>query len=134
MLSHHPLSVALVILHIEWMTQRHYLDSVKDDQELDPQFKSLLRHHWMEEARHAKLDTLMVECIAEACSDKEISEAIDGYLEIGAFLDGGLGQQVEFDVDELCPRDRPRVTQRAERDATSRVSARRSAGPSSARA
>jgi len=57
-LAHHKLGVALVILHIEWMTQRHYLDSVKDDQQLDPQFKSRLRHHWMEEAQHAKLDTL----------------------------------------------------------------------------
>src|SRR5678815_250094 len=31
-LSHHPLGVTLIILHIEWMTQRHYLDSVRDDQ------------------------------------------------------------------------------------------------------
>src|SRR5215510_11639587 len=56
-LAHDPLAVALTILHIEWMTQRHYIDSVKDDQSLDPQFKSLLKHHWMEEAarqaRHA---------------------------------------------------------------------------------
>ena len=46
-LAHQPLAVAVAILHIEWMTQRHYLDSVKDAQELDPQFKSLLKHHWM---------------------------------------------------------------------------------------
>lgn len=44
-LSHHPLGVALAILHIEWMTQRHYVESVKDDARLDPQFRSLLRHH-----------------------------------------------------------------------------------------
>ena len=60
-LSYHPLAVSLLILHIEWMTQRHFLDSVQDDETLDPQFKSLLRHHWMEEVRHAKLDTLMAE-------------------------------------------------------------------------
>ena len=53
-LAHDPLAVALAILQIEWMTQRHYLDSVKDDQELDPQFKSLLKHHWMEEAQHTR--------------------------------------------------------------------------------
>jgi hypothetical protein len=35
-LSKHPLAVALVILHIEWMTQRHYLDSVLTDESLDP--------------------------------------------------------------------------------------------------
>ncbi len=34
-LSHHPLGVALAILHIEWMTQRHYVESVKDDGQLD---------------------------------------------------------------------------------------------------
>jgi hypothetical protein len=98
-LSKHPLSVALTILHIEWMTQRHFVDSVKDDQGLDPQFKSLLKHHWMEEAQHAKLDTLMVEALAAACTPEEIDRAVDGYLEIGGMLDAGLEQQVRLDLD-----------------------------------
>ena len=100
-LSKHPLAIALVILHIEWMTQRHYLDSVADDQQLDPQFKSLLRHHWMEEAQHAKLDTLMVRAIGDACSAQERANAIDGYLEIGGMLDAGLAQQVKLDLESL---------------------------------
>jgi hypothetical protein len=100
-LSKHPLAVALVILHIEWMTQRHYMDSVADNQKLDPQFKSLLKHHWMEEAQHARLDTLMIQAIAEACSRQERAEAIDGYLEIGGMLDAGLMQQVQFDFESL---------------------------------
>src|SRR3712207_5728265 len=58
-LRHDPLAVALFILHVEWMTQAHYLESVRDDAGIDPLFKSLLRHHWIEEAQHAKLDTLM---------------------------------------------------------------------------
>lgn len=98
-LAHHPLSVALVILHIEWMTQRHYLDSIVDDQRLDTQFKSLLKHHWMEEAQHAKLDTLMVESLAAGCNEQEIETAINGYLEIGGFLDGGLKMQTQFDME-----------------------------------
>ncbi len=98
-LSHHPLAVALVILHIEWMTQRHYLDSIADDQRLDPQFKSLLKHHWMEEAQHAKLDTLMVESLAESCDEQEIEKAINEYLEIGGFLDGGLKMQTQLDLE-----------------------------------
>jgi hypothetical protein len=97
-LKHHPLAVALTILHIEWMTQRHYIESVKDNRNLDPQFKSLLRHHWMEEAQHAKLDTLMVDAIAAGCTEEEIRKAIDEYVEIGGFLDGGLKQQTEFDL------------------------------------
>jgi hypothetical protein len=100
-LSHHPLAVALTILHIEWMTQRHYLDCVKDNQNLDPQFKSLLTHHWMEEAQHAKLDTLMVEALAEACGEEEVGQAIDEYIEIGGFLDGGLKQQTQFEIEAL---------------------------------
>ena len=100
-LAKEPLAVALTILHIEWMTQRHYIDSVQDDQGLDPQFKSLLKHHWMEEAQHAKLDTLMVEALAEGRSAEEIGRAVEGYLSIGMMLDEGLGQQAAFDVASL---------------------------------
>src|SRR5688572_19601761 len=98
-LAHDPLAVALTILHIEWMTQRHYQESVKDDQELDPQFKSLLKHHWMEEAQHAKLDTLVVEALSEGRAMEKIATAIEEYIEIGGFIDGGLAQQTQFDLD-----------------------------------
>jgi hypothetical protein len=97
-LGHHPIGVALTILHIEWMTQRHYVDSIKDDGDLDEQFKSLLRHHWMEESQHAKLDTLMVEALAKDASDEDIAAGIEGYAAIGAFLDEGLRTQTEFDL------------------------------------
>jgi hypothetical protein len=100
-LGHDPLAVALVILHLEWMTQSHYVDSVKDDGDLDPLFKSLLKHHWMEEAQHAKLDTLMVEALAEGRDEAGIQRAIDEYLEIGMFLDAGLKQQAGFNLDAL---------------------------------
>jgi len=100
-LSKHPLAVALVILHIEWMTQRHYLDSVFTDEAIDPQFKSLLMHHWMEESQHAKLDTLMVQTIFEGCSPEERAGSIDGYLEIGGMIDGALTEQVRLDFESL---------------------------------
>jgi hypothetical protein len=98
-LAHHPLSVALLILHIEWMTQRHYVESVKDDTDLDPLFTSLLKHHWMEEAQHAKLDTLMIEDLAAGMTQDEIVKSIDGYLAIGGMIDAALQQQVAFDLD-----------------------------------
>ena len=100
-LAHGPLGVALAILQIEWMSQRHYVDSIKDDQELDPQFKSLLKHHWLEEAQHAKLDTLMVEALADGLSEAEIMRGVEELIEIGGFLDIGLGQQVEFDMESF---------------------------------
>ncbi len=98
-LRHDPLAVALAILHIEWMTQRHYVDSVHDDGTLDPLFKSLLKHHWMEEAQHAKLDTLMVEALADGRDEAGIQSAVDEYLEIGLFLDAGLKRQTELNLD-----------------------------------
>jgi hypothetical protein len=100
-LAHDPLGIALTTLHIEWMVQRHYIDSIKDDQDLDPQFKSLLKHHWLEEVQHAKLDTLMVESLAEGRSEAEIMSGVEEYIEIGGFIDGGLKQQVELDLESF---------------------------------
>lgn len=97
-LRHDPLSVALAVLHIEWMTQAHYLDSVRDDAGIDPLFKSLLRHHWMEESQHARIDTLMVELLAEGRDEAAIDRAIDEYLEIGMFLDGGCKGQAALNL------------------------------------
>ncbi len=100
-LKHDPLAIAITTLHIEWMVQSHYVDSVRENEDLDPQFKSLLRHHWLEEVQHAKLDTLMVETLAAGRSAGEIMSAVEEYLEIGGFLDNGLAQQVEFDLQSF---------------------------------
>ena len=98
-LVHQPLAVALTILLIEWMSQIHYTDSIKDNQDLDAQFKSLLKNHWLEEAQHAKLDTLMVESLADGMTEAEIEAAVDEFLEIGGFLDDGMKQQTIFDLE-----------------------------------
>lgn len=100
-LRHDPLAVALLVLHIEWMTQRHYVDSVRDDGELEPLFKSLLKHHWMEEAQHAKLDTMMVAALVEGRDEASIGKALDEYLEMGMFLDNGLKAQTEMNIAAL---------------------------------
>jgi hypothetical protein len=100
-LRHDPLAVGLVILMIEWMTQQHYLGSIRDDGDLDPLFKSLMKHHWMEEAQHAKLDTLIVDALAEGRTEAQIDKAIDEFFEIGGFLDSGLEQQAKFNMDAL---------------------------------
>ena len=100
-LSYHPLGIALVILHIEWMTQRHYLESVRDDHALDPQFKSLLRHHWMEEAQHAKLDTLMVELMSEVGGAEDIEKGLGDYTALGGMLNAAFREQAEFDMQSF---------------------------------
>lgn len=100
-LKHHPLGIALATLQIEWMTQRHYLDTVQNNQSLDPQFCNLLKHHWMEEAQHAKLDTLMIEAMVNSLDDAEIQKGVDNYFAIGAFLNAGLIMQGQLDVESL---------------------------------
>jgi len=100
-LRHDPLAVGLVILMIEWMTQQHYLGSIKDDGDLDPLFKSLMLNHWKEEAQHAKLDTLIVEALAEGRSEEQFDKAMDEFFEIGAFLDQGLQMQAGFNLAAL---------------------------------
>jgi hypothetical protein len=97
-LSKSPLGVALSILHLEWMTQLHYVASVRGNVSIDPQFSSLLRHHWVEEAQHAKLDTLMVESIAQTLNEHDIHAGIEDYLDIGGIFDEGFAQQVEKDL------------------------------------
>ncbi|QYO67159.1 hypothetical protein [Leptolyngbya sp. 7M] len=102
-LQHSPLGVALVTLHIEWMTQRHFLDSVRNHQgeSLDPQFCSLLKHHWQEEAQHARLDTLMVQDLARTLDAAAIAAAIDDYIAIIQYLNEGLKTQVQLDLISL---------------------------------
>ena len=117
-LSHSPLGVGIAILHIEWITLRHYIEGVKDNQGLDPQFKSLLKHHWLEESQHTKLDTLIVEALARAASQKEIDDAFKDYADIGGFIDQGIQQQTEFNVQSFVE-STGRHLSKSEREAVS---------------
>jgi hypothetical protein len=100
-LRHHPIAVSFVILMFEWMSQVPYVGSIRDDSDLDPLFESLMKHHWMEEAQHAKLDALMIEAMAARYSPEEIDASIDEFFEIGVFLEAGLKQQAGFNLDAL---------------------------------
>ena len=123
-LRHQPLSVALVILMIEWMTQAHYLGSVKDNGNIDPLFKSLLKNHWIEESQHAKLDTLIVDALAEGKTEEQIDKAIDEVFEIAEFLDGGLKAQAAFNLDALEEVIGRKLEDRAEIEAQQHQAAR----------
>jgi hypothetical protein len=100
-LGHSQLGVALVTLMLEWMTQRHYLDSVKTDQALDTHFTELLRHHWMEESQHAKLDTLLVDELAQQGGPSAIAKGFEDVLAIGGAFDGLLAAQQKLDLESL---------------------------------
>jgi hypothetical protein len=97
-LAHDPLAVVILTLALEWMSQGHYLESVKDDDTLDARFKSLLKHHWMEECQHARLDGLMLLEMAAGKSANDVDQAMDQYLEMVAFFDGGFREQAKLDM------------------------------------
>jgi hypothetical protein len=97
-LAHGELALTIFVLALEWMSQGHYLESVKDDQELDSQFKNLLRYHWMEECQHARLDQLLLQTMAAKASPEDIDRAMDEFFEIGGFFDAGFKQQAELDL------------------------------------
>lgn len=100
-LGHDPLAVTIAILGLEWMSQGHYVGSIKDDRNLDPQFRSLLKHHWIEEAQHARLDALILQTLCRQRSPRQIANEIEEYFEIGSFLDAGFLQQAELDLESL---------------------------------
>jgi hypothetical protein len=114
-LGHSPLAVALLILQIEWMTQRHYVDSVHRDGALDPKFKSLLKNHWLEEAQHAKLDTLVTEQIASQLTPRQRAAAVEEYLQLVAKLRDLLDVQLGLDLDSF-ERARERALSASERE------------------
>lgn len=102
-LQHRSLGVLLIILYIEWMTQYHYLVSVQNNayESLDPQFCSLLRNHWLEEAQHTTLDTLMVEQLVQELETSEVDASVEDFFNLIEFLNNGLMMQVQLDLASL---------------------------------
>jgi hypothetical protein len=96
-LSKSPIAVMLVTLHLEIMTQAHYVECVKDDTEVDPFFAKLLRFHWMEESQHARIDALELEKLLSSANPDTIAKAFDDYLALIDAFDGLLKSQAEMD-------------------------------------
>jgi hypothetical protein len=96
-----PLTALLLTSMIEWFTQLHYVEHVRDRSELDGLFRDILRFHWIDESRHARLDSLLIDEVAGGLTDDEREQAIDELLELGGAVDGLLAQQAELDLDAL---------------------------------
>lgn len=95
------LGVGLTVLGGEWVSLEHYVGSVKDDRNLDPVYKDMLRAHWLEESQHARMDTALIEEHAARLTPEEIARGVDAWFEIGTFFDNGLQQQVQFDLESF---------------------------------
>jgi hypothetical protein len=102
-LAHPPLARSLMLLALEWGTQRHYVESILDRTEEagDPLYGDVLKAHWVEEAQHAKTDTLEVARLAAGMSPAEIRDAFDHVAAIGALVDETLVGQAEAEISTL---------------------------------
>jgi hypothetical protein len=100
-LSASPLAAMLLTTMIEWFTQLHYVEHVQEHAELDELFRDLLRFHWIDESRHAQMDTLLVAEIAAPLPIGARDSAIDELLGLGAAVDGLLASQIELDLEAL---------------------------------
>ena len=96
------IAVMMLTLHIEFMTQQHFTECVKDNQEIDPLFQRLLKFHWLEEAQHAKIDALELEKLTMAAEPQQVEAAFNDYLDLVAAFDGLLRQQAEMDIQSLA--------------------------------
>jgi hypothetical protein len=100
-LSTSPLAALLLTSMIEWFTQLHYVEHVRDRGELDELFRDILRYHWIDESRHARMDSLLIDEVAADLSVDQRDQALSQLLELGAAVDELLARQVEMDIDTL---------------------------------
>lgn len=100
-LSKSRLCSYLLTSMIEWYTQSHYVEHVRDRNELDELFRDLVKHHWMDEAQHAKIDSLLIDEIVQETTEEEREKAVDELIELGGAIDGLLSQQADLDLASL---------------------------------
>lgn len=96
-----PLAALMLTSLIEWFTQLHYVEHVRDEDDLDPLFHDILKFHWIDEAQHAKADALMIDEVVQDMTAEARETAVDELLELGGAVDGLLAHQMELDIEAL---------------------------------
>jgi hypothetical protein len=99
------LAILIFNLHMELMTQLHYVETIRDnsDEQLDPLICNMLKHHWLEETQHARLDFLEAQKVLAQTEDKAaaLELAMTEYAELLAAVRGTLLAQLELDIQTL---------------------------------
>lgn len=117
-MSKSPIAVLIITLHLELMTQEHYTESVRQNQTIDPLFVSMLKHHWLEESQHARIDALELDKLVSDAPATAIDAAFVDYLGLLDAVDGLLAAQSAMDLDafrrvagrEISPEQAQRIT------------------------
>ena len=100
-LEHSPLARFLIVLALEWGTQRHYVDSVRGADATDTLYGSLLKAHWIEEAQHTRADLLEIAGLADAMTDDQLAASFDDLLAIGRLVEVVFAGQAQAELETL---------------------------------
>lgn len=92
-------AVLALTMHIELITQVHYRQSIKSDDNLSPLFKDVFRYHWLEESQHAIIDELEWERLDKKMSWEARDRAVDEFIELVGAVDGLLQIQAKSDAE-----------------------------------
>ena len=102
-LEHDPLAIYLMVLALEWGTQRHYIESIhRDGGPVEPLYVEILKAHWIEEAQHVKTDLLEIARVAAELTETELAGAFDELLAIAALVDQAFAGQAACEVETLA--------------------------------
>jgi hypothetical protein len=103
MLAYPPLPRSLTLLALEWGSQRHYVDSVRDHTGAsgDPLYVDILKYHWIEENQHTKTGVLEIEELARDMGPEKLRRAFDEIQGIGGLVDKTFVGQVEQEIVTL---------------------------------
>src|SRR5215510_2029933 len=90
----------LILMALEWGTQRHYVESVQGRaaETSDSLYVDVLKAHWVEEAQHARSDALEVARVAREMDPDEIEAAFDEVAGIGRLIDATFAGQVTKEI------------------------------------
>ncbi len=100
-LSHSKPATLLLTIHLELITQAHYLDGVKDNQGIDPLFCYILKQHWIEECQHIKIDILEFNRLVAEMEQAQVESIFEEYSQMIIAFVHTLSAQAALNVTDL---------------------------------
>lgn len=85
-----PLSIWMLTLQAELLTQNHYNDIFKSSVGCEPKFVEMLKFHWLEEAQHVRIDLLEVDLLVKRYSQRDLEMAFSDFVDLQKRVDEEL--------------------------------------------
>lgn len=100
-LKNTTLGTLLFMLHLEVITQEHYIRAVKDDKSISQAIVRVLQYHWIEESQHANIDYLELGKIVKKIPESEKIFGMNEYMACLDKLHDIFSIQAGYDLESL---------------------------------